>query len=165
MSESDNRTYRPTHRVMAGSDLLGCWSKFQGFGSIFCWGSGTPGPARPWRCENLEPSTLQHVRVHCLARTRTDWKIESGEVQALECNPHIGTTQELTALTLLTYAVYTATNHLRQQPLPPRARIYDALAQWTREVAKGHPHASRVQDNRWNRNATDTHLPPIPHNI
>ena len=78
------------------------------------------------------------------------------------CNPHIQSTEDLVTSGLLVYAVYRATNHIRRTPLPPNACIYDALAQWAREGARGHSRSSRILDSRWHQDRPRTPLPSIP---
>jgi hypothetical protein len=80
----------------------------------------------------------------------------------LLCDSNIQTTDQLTAIALLTYALYNTTNHLRHNPHTPHHHIPDMLAQFVREGAKGHPLASAVLDNRWNPQRTSKTLPPLP---
>jgi hypothetical protein len=74
------------------------------------------------------------------------------------CNPHVKTDADITAAALLVYAVYRATNYQRfQTPLTNPSDIIDAMKQWTREGARGHPAAMRVLDTRW----SDKHNPDL----
>ena len=83
----------------------------------------------------------------------------------LLCNAHIQTKEELTAIALLIYAIYNATNHFRRHPPTNTADVYEAVTQWLREGAKNHPTATRTLDERWNPQRRDTPLPPIPSHI
>ena len=74
------------------------------------------------------------------------------------CNPNVKTDADITAAALLVYAVYRATNYQRfQTPLTNPSDIIDAMKQWTREGARGHPAAMRVLDTRW----SDKHNPDL----
>ena len=81
------------------------------------------------------------------------------------CNANIRDTDCLTAVALLTYALYTTTNRLRAHPPAHNAVSYDMLVQGLREGAKHHDHATTVLDNRWNHLRQGAPLPPIPHSI
>ena len=81
------------------------------------------------------------------------------------CNANITDTDCLTAVALLSYALYTTTNHLRALPAPRAINTYDMLAQNLREGAKHHNHATTVLDNRWNNQRRGDRLPPIPYTI
>ena len=78
------------------------------------------------------------------------------------CNPHVRSSEDLTAAALLVYTIYRATNHIRHNPLPSGTTLFEALAQWTREGAKGHECSSRILDSRWAASPPCTPLPPIP---
>jgi len=83
----------------------------------------------------------------------------------LLCNKHIRTLEELTAIALLQYAIYNATNHFRYNPPSSTTNHYEATVQWLREGAKNHHKATTTLDNRWNPHAQKTTLPPIPRHI
>ena len=83
----------------------------------------------------------------------------------LLCNANIRTTDQLTSIALLNYALYNTTNYLRAHPDTPTAHIPDMLAQHIREGAKHHTNATSVLDNRWNRDRQSHVLPPIPYTI
>ena len=76
----------------------------------------------------------------------------------LLCNTHISTQEELTAIALLVYAIYTATNHFRHHPPAPTCNVTDAVAQFVREGAKDHKNSVRVLNNRWSTHAVHTPL-------
>ena len=78
------------------------------------------------------------------------------------CNTNITTCEQLTAIALLIYATYTATNHFRHHHAPARMDIPECLTQWMREGAKHHANATRTLDNIWNPHRRTHELPPIP---
>ena len=71
------------------------------------------------------------------------------------CNPTVATLEDLAAAALLVYATYTATNHQRYHTALGRHDLYDAMVQWVREGARGHPRATSILRARWSlgRNA------------
>ena len=83
----------------------------------------------------------------------------------LLCNANIQTTDQLTTIALLNYALYNTTNYLRIHPNTPPTHIPDMLAKRVREGAKRHPNATSVLDNRWNPDRHSQALPPIPYAI
>ena len=83
----------------------------------------------------------------------------------LLCNANITTTDQLTSIALLTYALYNTINYLRHHPNTPSDQIPDMITQQLREGAKHHPHATTVLDNRWNRQRQSQPLPSIPYTI
>ena len=83
----------------------------------------------------------------------------------LLCNANIQTTDQLTVIALLNYALYNTTNYLRHHPDTQTTHIPDMLAQNIREGAKHHPLATAVLDMRWNRNRRRQPLPCIPYTI
>ena len=82
------------------------------------------------------------------------------------CNVNIQSTQQLTAIAIWIYTIYTATNNLRRRSLPANANIQDALKQRAKEGTWNHTPSAEILDNRWNpREVQHTPLPPIPHDI
>ena len=69
----------------------------------------------------------------------------------LLCNPNITTTEELTTVAVLNYALYTGLNHLRHNPQNAQ---FDY-----------HTTSTGILDSRWNMNTTRTDLPGIPTHI
>ena len=81
------------------------------------------------------------------------------------CNPHIDSTETLTAISLLVYAVYNTVNFYRHHPARDRGVCLDTARQYLREGARRHPASTKVLDNRWSTRRTPHPLPPIPIHI
>ena len=122
-------------------------------------------------CSNTAEDSIEHY-FHCevaqdIMRRRLNLppQLFSNLHSGLLCNANIKTTDQLTAIALLNYALYNTTNYLRHNPGTPADQIPDMLTQHLREGAKHHPNAMSVLDNRWNTDRQSQPLPPIPYTI
>ncbi len=74
-------------------------------------------------------------------------------------HPSIDSKETLTTVALWCYGLYTTANRLRGVGGYEREEVIDAITQAIREGARGHPHARKVLDQRWFREARTTPLP------
>ena len=83
----------------------------------------------------------------------------------LQCNPHVQTTEQLTLISIVIYAIYNTTNHLRRHPSNDHKFIHDFAVQKMTEGVKRHSRATRTLDNTFNPLRTRSPLPAIPPHI
>ena len=57
----------------------------------------------------------------------------------LLCNHHINSTELLTCVALVVYAIYNTTNQLRYDPLARASHGYDMACQYLKEGVRRHP--------------------------
>ena len=96
---------------------------------------------------NLQPSTFTNLHTFLL------------------CNHHINTTETLTCIGLLLYAIYNTTNHFRHHPCKDKTTIFNYARQSITEGARRHNASVRVLDGRWVTTLVTHPLPSIPAHI